>query len=129
MIYMIADRHHSKDASGHWDVALYDDVFLHRAQTNRARDLSKRQQIQPATFCQLYFSDLKGKNVNFHDRIPLAAFGHIWTIQSITMDQKWLKIRGALCFTMTAGIRFTGHKPLRLFALWNVEESLEKSTI
>jgi hypothetical protein len=30
MICTIADRCHSKDASDHWDLVNYDDVFLHR---------------------------------------------------------------------------------------------------
>jgi hypothetical protein len=94
----IADRFYSKDVAGHRDEPN-DDDFLHPMQTNCARHLIQRNQIQLAIFCRLQFfrfekgkrefssSDLAGDSLGTHRQFNVPQ----WIKSEI-------KIREASCF-------------------------------
>jgi hypothetical protein len=73
----IADRRHFKDAAGHRGEANDNNDFLHRTQTNRARHLTKRKQIQPAIFCRLHLSRFEKGKCDFSSSDPAGDF--VWT--------------------------------------------------
>jgi hypothetical protein len=124
---MIADRPHSKDAAGHRDKENYDNDFLHRTQTNRARHLTKRNQIQPVIFCRLHFSRFeKGKR---EPSLSDPANDLLGPSEQFNVPQRIksaIKIREASCFTIIAPILFIKHQRLQLLVFWNVEGSLER---
>jgi hypothetical protein len=85
-------------------------------------------------FNQLYsvdyiFPSLHRAKVNFIAglrRRLLSSYGQFNAPQWI---KSGIKIREASCFVITAPTLFTRYKLLRLLALWNIEQSLERSRV
>jgi hypothetical protein len=92
-------------------------------------DILPKGSISTIYILSIIFSRFaKGKR-EFSSSDPAGDFcGHI-EIQCATVDQSGIKIRESSCFRITAPALFSKHKPLRLLALWNVKESLERSQV
>jgi hypothetical protein len=88
-LYTIADGCHSKDTAGHWDEKTMITIFFAGLKLIVLDIVPKGSKFGQLYFPDYIFLDLKRENVNFHRRIPQATFGHVWTFQWATINQKW----------------------------------------